>query len=458
MRVAYLSADPGIPVFGTKGASVHVQEIIRAWRALGAQVKVYATRIGENLPEDLADLEVVHVPVPAAPKGHGEDRLHRVAVREQAQQTAAQAMAAQVIADGADAVYERYSLFSTALAEVVDTLSVPGYLEVNAPLIDEQRNHRDLIDEQSAHAALARQVAVASRTACVSEPVAQWVRDTIQQGSTLTDCDLADRVVVTPNGVNVDRILPSTDSQIGLAQQPAAETADAEPMSTPEAASAWPEPGAEGQEPVAQSPVVVFVGTLKPWHGVEHLVQAHAMATSTWRLRLVGDGPQREALEAQAQELGVDVEFIGAVAPDQIPEHLRDCAIAVAPYPLTGASADQYFSPLKIYEYCAAALPVVASRVGQVPQIIDDGVTGLLVAPSDPAALAAAIDRLVRAPRQRRTMGRAAREMAVRDRSWHRVLHSILAGTELESLAGPESTPATRNREQSVTTPETGRG
>lgn len=402
MRLAYISADPGIPVFGAKGASVHVQEIIRCWRERGWEVTVYATRIGDQRPQDLADLDVVHVPVPQAPGERETDRAVRVAAREQAQQAAAQSIAAQVIGAGVDAVYERYSLFSTALAEVVETLSVPGFLEVNAPLIDEQRTHRDLIDEQAAYAALNRQVAVATRTACVSEPVAQWVRDTVGSTTPLSIDQLRQRILVTPNGVNVQRIQPSADSQ---------ETGDVGP----------------------DSPTVVFVGTLKPWHGVEHLIQARALATRPWTLRLVGDGPQRAALEAQAREAGVPVEFTGAVAPAQIPEHLADCCVAVAPYPRTEQSTDQYFSPLKIYEYCAAALPVVASRVGQVPQIIDDGVTGVLVAPSDPADLARAIDDLADDATRRRAMGRAARTMAVQERSWTTVLAAIVAGTAAQS-------------------------
>lgn len=404
MRLAYISADPGIPVFGSKGASVHVQEIIRCWRALGWQVTVYATRVGEQVPQDLTDLEVVHVEVPKAPAAQEKDRHARVVAREQAQQMAAQAIAAQVVASGADAVYERYSLFSTALAEVCQTLSVPGFLEVNAPLIDEQRTHRDLIDEHSAYAVLNRQVGQATRVACVSEPVAQWVRSTVSTGAGITPEHLQQRVLVTPNGVNVQRIQPSRDSQLNS------------------------EPG--------PTPVVVFVGTLKPWHGVEHLIEARALAARPWRLRLVGDGPQREALTEHADQLGVEVEFTGAVAPEEIPDYLQDCAVAVAPYPQTQNSTDQYFSPLKIYEYCAAALPVVASRVGQVPQIIDDGVTGLLVKASHSQELARAVDDLVGDPPRRRAMGRAAREMAVRERSWASVLAAVVDGTGVTGADG----------------------
>ncbi|MFE7631886.1 glycosyltransferase, partial [Kocuria sp. NPDC057446] len=207
MRLAYVCADPGVPVFGTKGASVHVQEILRAWRARGAEVRLYATRVGDDVPADLADVPVVHVPVPAAPAATDPGRTARVAARERAQAEAARRIAERVVADGADAVHERYSLFSTTLTEITGALGVPGVLEVNAPLLDEQRAHRDLVDEAAARAALTAQVAAAERTACVSAPVAHWVERTVAAtGGTSA------RVVVAPNGVNVERILPSRDS------------------------------------------------------------------------------------------------------------------------------------------------------------------------------------------------------------------------------------------------------
>lgn len=395
MHLAYISADPGIPVFGSKGASVHIQEIIRCWRERGWDVTIYATRIGGQIPEDLQDVPVVHVPVPPVPQDHDPDRTIRVAARERAQKEAARHIATLVVEQGADAVYERYSLFSTALAHITHKLTIPSFLEVNAPLIDEQRTHRDLVDEHSAYDALRHQVGAATRTVCVSEPVAQWVRHTVGES-----CDHR-RIMVAPNGVNVQRIQPCADSQ------------------------------ATGHS--SQVPVVVFVGTLKPWHGVEYLIQARSIATESWRLRLVGDGPQRQALEQQTQQLGVDVDFTGAVAPAEIPQYLGDCALAVAPYPHTEQQADQYFSPLKIYEYCAAALPVVASQVGQIPQIIEHGSTGILVPPSSAAELAQAIDSLVADPQRRRMMGRAARHMAVEQRSWQSVLAKILDGTAAAS-------------------------
>ena len=233
-------------------------------------------------------------------------------------------------------------------------------------------------------------MAAAAKTVAVSAPVAEWVR-------AKTDPDHHARIWVVPNGVNTERIRPATGNPDG-------------------------------------PPVVVFVGTLKPWHGVDVLLEAAARAEQDWQLRIIGDGPLGAALRARATALGLRAEFVGAVAPAQIPAGLANCAVAVAPYPATAAAADQYFSPLKIFEYSAAALPVVASRVGQIPAIVDDGVTGLLVPPSDPAALAAAIDGLVADPNRRAAMAAAARTTAVTEHSWHQVLDRILDGVTVPTL------------------------
>lgn len=176
MRIAYVSVDPGVSVFGPHGASVHIQEIVREFAAQGHEVTIFTTRRGFDL------------------------------------------------------VYERYSLFSTVIAEV----NQPGVLEVNSPLLDLQR-------------------------------------------------------------------VPLMDL---------------------------------------------------------------------------------------AQKLRVDADFRGAVSPSEIPGQLRGSAIGVAPYPET-VSAHHYFSPLQVYEYLAAGLPIVASNIGQIPHAVGDA--GVLVPGSNASALAQAL-------------------------------------------------------------------
>ena len=363
MRIAYVCLDPGIPVFGTKGASVHIQEVVREYRRRGHDVTVYATRRGTDVPDDLAELRVVDVPITTRDEEE----------RERAQQAASASVSDMVRAGGYDLVYERYSLFSTVIAEC----GVPGILEVNAPLIDEQRTHRVLVDEQAADAALQEQVQAALATICVSDPVRDWVIARTE----------GTRVFTVPNGVNVHRITPQPES-----------------------------PGA---------PVVTFVGTLKPWHGVDVLLRARAQAHKDWQLRIIGDGPMRAELDDLARSLGIDVDFRGTVAPDAIPQHMAGTAIGVAPYPAMDTDSDQYFSPLKVYEYMAAGLPVVASRVGQLPEIM--GESAYLVPPSDPEALAAALDALVANPVERARVGSDNRRQAEREHSWTGTVDHILA-------------------------------
>lgn len=366
MRIAYVTVDPGIPVFGTKGASVHIQEVVRELIRRGHDVTVHTTRAGRDIPDDLAGLEVIETRIDADDPG----------ARERAQQEVSARIAARIIAGGADLVYERYSLFSTALAEVAEATGAAGILEVNAPLIEEQRTHRVLVDEEAAAKALARQVAAATATVAVSDPVRDWVRE--RTGS--------ESVHTVPNGVSITRIVPRPE-EIG-------------------------------------DPVVTFVGTLKPWHGVADLLAAAALAKRPWKLRIIGDGPERAALEEQAAGLGIEVDFRGAVAPADMPGQLAGSAIGVAPYPDLGGEQQQYFSPLKVYEYLAAGLPVVASAVGQLPQIL--GELGTLVPPSDPAALAAAIDTLAADPVLRGKLGWRGRMQAEEKHSWAGAVDRIL--------------------------------
>ena len=174
--------------------------------------------------------------------------------------------------------------------------------------------------------------------------------------------------------------------------------------------------------------VIGFLGTLKPWHGLPMLVDAfarlHRQHPRT-RLLVVGDGPERVNMESAltAQGLLGHCEFTGAVQAREVPALLARMDIATAPYP---QQQNFYFSPLKIYEYLAAELPVVTTRVGHLDTVVLDGVDGLLVPPGDPDAFAAALARLLENPSERRAMGQRGRTRVLAEHSWDAVTARLL--------------------------------
>jgi len=85
-----------------------------------------------------------------------------------------------------------------------------------------------------------------------------------------------------------------------------------------------------------------------------------------------------------------------------------------------------YFSPLKVYEYMAAGVPVVASAIGQLRDLIQPEINGILISPGDPAALAQALERLLNEPALRTRLGREARKTVLAHYTWHAIVCRIL--------------------------------
>ena len=143
------------------------------------------------------------------------------------------------------------------------------------------------------------------------------------------------------------------------------------------------------------------------------------------RLLIVGDGPERATLEATLLDRRIRdaVHFTGAVNPDEIPGWLASMHVAVAPYP---ALENFYFSPLKLFEYLAAGLPTIASRVGQVTEFLRDGETGLLVPPGDAKALASALLRLRADTALCARLGANGRATIERGHTWDAVVERLL--------------------------------
>jgi glycosyltransferase involved in cell wall biosynthesis len=394
MRIAYVCTDPGVPAFGCKGASVHVQAVLEALARRGDEVHLVTVAGRGRPPSRLAGVRVHHLPLAAATNAAERERR----VRE-ADAGASDALNGLHSSLGIDLVYERYSLWGGAAMEWAAANGVASLLEVNAPLVEEQASHRVLVDRRGAEDAAFRALSSAGAVLCVSHAVASWARGRV--GAT-------DRIHVLANGVDTRRVTP--------AGRPAA--------------------------PAAGTPFAVgFVGTLRPWHGVPTLADAFAALVAsdpTYRLLVVGDGPLAEDLRMRVEASGFrpQVELTGAVPPDRVPDLLRRMDLAVAPYPPID---DFYFSPLKIYEYLAAGLPVVASNVGDLSGVLDGGRLGVLTEPGDPTALAQAIASLRADPARRGQMSRDGRRHVVEHHDWAQVVETSLAQATVGTLPAEAS-------------------
>ena len=155
----------------------------------------------------------------------------------------------------------------------------------------------------------------------------------------------------------------------------------------------------------ASSLDVICVGRLFRSKGQDVLLRAIALLPDAVRLILVGDGPARSEYVALSKKLHIAhrCTFIGTVPPENVPRRMARASVTVVP------SRDEAFGMVNI-ESLAVGTPVVATRVGGIPEIIRDGVDGLLVPPDDPTALANAIATVLRAPGLRDRMSANARQ------------------------------------------------
>jgi hypothetical protein len=187
MRLLYVSADPGVPVLGHKGASVHVRELVEALAAAGTSVTIASPRIRYEGERIAADVELVAIN-PVLPKDYATPTALRRAVREQAVQVVELARAR-----GIQAIYERFSLFSNAGARAAAELGIPHALEVNAPLCDEARRFRTLPHPEEAAAIESVVLASTDHVFAVSEEL---------RGVLVDDGVEPEKVEVLPNAVH----------------------------------------------------------------------------------------------------------------------------------------------------------------------------------------------------------------------------------------------------------------
>lgn len=276
-------------------------------------------------------------------------------------------------------VWQRHELFHTAGIRLARALGVPAVLFVPATLVWEAEQWdvarpgwARWIERRGEQPSLRTADLVACGSAAIAE---QALRLGVAE----------DRIIVTPTGVELDLF----DG-----------TVDPGPLRS--------ELGLEGHF------VVGWVGSFRRFHALEQVVEALAGMHGT-TLLLVGDGPERARIERLARDLDVTAVCTGTVAQQDLPGHLAVMDVAVV---LASADASFHYSPLKLAEYLAAGLAVVAPAAGQLPDRLTDGVDAVLVPPGDTLALRAALVRLRDDPVLRRRLGQAARASAAATWSW----------------------------------------
>jgi glycosyltransferase involved in cell wall biosynthesis len=159
-------------------------------------------------------------------------------------------------------------------------------------------------------------------------------------------------------------------------------------------------------------PIMLSIGSLIPGKGFDVLLAALSRLTQTpWQLRIAGDGPLLETLQQQARDLGVAdrVLFLGAIAPDRMPELCSRCHLFVLASRAEGRSN-------VVLEAMAAAMPIIASRIPGIADLVDDSLAWLVTV-SDAEALAAGLSQALADPGERERRGRLARQRVL-DAGW----------------------------------------
>jgi glycosyltransferase involved in cell wall biosynthesis len=366
MKILYCAIDQSVPA--AHGGSVHVTAVAEGLAALGHDVHVLVSPGDEGrLPQGRASWSALAPPL-------GNRRLRLLRARD---------IRTRARAFRPDVVIERYYNFGGEGLLAAKDVGALAVLEVNAPVVDHPGSAKRWVDR-----------------ALLVEPMRRWRE---------WQCRNAD-LIVTPSARIIPPDVPA--SKVHRTEWGADTT-----RFHPDASGAVP------FSSTANEIVAVFSGAFRAWHGAIHLVEASRRLRERGRTDvtavLVGDGPELPRVrEAAAAVPGITV--TGAVPHAQVPPILAAADVGVAPFDIAAHPALAYefhWSPLKIFEYMASALPVVAPRIERLATVVEHEREGLLYDSRDVAGLAAALDRL-RDANLRRTLGTAARARAVREFSW----------------------------------------
>jgi len=302
--------------------------------------------------------------------------------------------------DGCDILYERCGILSYGGLIAARRMGLPIVLELNGDLIKE---YQDL----GIRLSRAQWVAINRITKLMYRRADRLVAVTEQLRSSLIARWKLDRskVFAVQNGADLEVFLCPRDIE-----------------------------AVRLRHRIGDRPVVILVCSFEPWHGVDLLLDAFAELTSTnsqVKLVLVGDGRLRPLMERKAADLGLAdrAVFTGKVEQAEVSSLLAIADVAVVCH--HGTEAEAALSPLKLFEYMAAAKAIVATAGPSIERLIAHRVTGVIAPAGNPKELARAIAGLLEADQLRASLGQAARQVAIERHSWARTvtkLEGVLEG------------------------------
>jgi glycosyltransferase involved in cell wall biosynthesis len=388
LRVVFLRSTPG-PGTQAGGAASHIKGVVEGLESLGIEVRIISN-------DQIAGLDVSDDRFEIIPPQPGGGSRALFDIHNNLVFTRGAVPLIERIRP--DFIYQRYARFSWAGVVAANRVKRPLLLEYNGSEVWVGK-HWDRVGSLDLLERYERlNLDAAARIFVVSEVERRNLESRGVDGR---------KIVVNPNGVDVDRFRPGVG---GMDVRRELQIADYEV-------------------------VAGFVGTFGPWHGVEKLAEAIKTIPEDVRVRflLVGSG----SLHAEVEKLLENekrVIFTGAVAHERVPKLLDACDILVAPHVPLADGSEFFGSPTKIFEYMAMGKGIVASRLGQIGEVLVDGETALLVQPGDVGELAAAILKLVESEELRKKLGARAREVAELEHTWTRNAQRVLEA--YKSLTG----------------------
>jgi glycosyltransferase involved in cell wall biosynthesis len=380
-RIAYLRSTPGV---GTQagGAATHINGFVDAATELGAAIRVISNDYIAGI--DRTRLTLID-PEPLGSTRAASDLRNNLIFSAGAMREIERAPV--------DLIYQRYARFSWAGVAASLRSGLPLFLEYNGSEVW-MGKHWDRGEMLPLLARFERlNLEGAARIFVVAD---------VERRNLLRAGVPDEKIVVNPNGVDTEKFRPGVG---GLAVRQSLGVTEDEILCG-------------------------FVGTFGPWHGVLTLAQAVASlpADSKVRFLLVGAGKLRDEVQRLVGVAGKEqqVIFAGHVEHARVPALLDACDILLSPHVPLEDGSEFFGSPTKLFEYMAMGKGIIASRLGQIAEVLVDEETALLTEPGNASQLADAIMRLSRSRELRERLGAAARDAADAEHTWKHNAQRVL--------------------------------